>query len=98
MTATPDIEVLCSDYCSQTTFCGLTEKGKKAIKEAKSVFDFVLCVDRSSRYGLTPHDIVVRKHYKAELWNWLQAKACLKGPQLKYCYDEKGELLTAFAA
>jgi hypothetical protein len=94
MTTTPDIEVLC---CSKATFRGLTEKGKKAIKEAKSVFDFVLCVDRSSRCGLTPHDIVVRKHYEAELWNWLEARACVRGPQLEYCYDEKGELFAAFA-
>jgi len=95
---TPDIEVRCSGSRNKTIFCGLTEKGKKAIKEAKSVFDFVLCFGPSSRYGLTPHDIVVTKHYEAELWNWLQARACLKGPQLQYCYDEKGELLTAFAA
>ena len=99
MTATiPDIEVLSSDYCSKTTFCGLTEKGKKAIKEAKSEFDAVLCVNRSSRHGLTPHDIVVAKHYEAELWNWLEARACVRGPQLEYCYDENGEILAAFAA
>jgi hypothetical protein len=97
MTATPDIEVLCSDYCNKATFCGLTEKGKKAIKEAKSVFDFVLCVNRSSRHGLTPHDIVVGKHYEAELWDWLQARACVRGPQLEYCYDEDGKPLAAFA-
>jgi hypothetical protein len=88
MTTTPDIEVLCSDYCSKTTFCGLTEKGKKTIKEAKSKFDAVLCVNLSSRYGLTPHDIVVAKHYEAELWNWLAAKACVRGPELEYCYDD----------
>jgi hypothetical protein len=98
MTATPDIRVLCSDYCFFTTFCGLTEKGKKAIKKAKSEFDDVLCVNRSSRYGLTPHDIVVAKEDEAELWNWLAAKACVRGPELEYCYDEDGELLTAFAA
>jgi hypothetical protein len=98
MTTTPDIEVLSSAYCSKAKFYGLTEKGKIAIKEAKSVFDFVLCVDRSSRHGLTPHDIVVAKHYEAELWNWLAVRACVRGPQLEYCYDENGEPLAAFAA
>jgi hypothetical protein len=98
MTTTPDIEVLCSAYCSKATFCGLTEKGKIAIKEAKSAFAAVTCVDRSSRHGLTPHDIVIAKHYEAELWNWLEARACVRGPQLEYCYDEDGKLLTAFAA
>jgi len=97
MTATPDIEVLCSDYCSRTTFCGLTEKGKKAIKDAKPEFDAFLCNTPSTRYGLTPHDIVIPKHYETDLWNWLAARACVKGPQLEYCYDKNGELLTAFA-
>lgn len=96
MTAS-DITVLCSDYCSKTTFCGLTEKGKKAIKEAKTVFYAVLCTNRSSRYGLTPHDIVISKHCEAELWSWLEARASLEEPQLEYCYDEDGGLLAAFA-
>jgi hypothetical protein len=98
MTTTPDIEVLLSDYCSFTTFCSLTEKGKETIKDAKAEFYALLCDTPGTRYGLTPHDIVIPKHYEADLWNWLAARACVSFSQLEYCYDENGELLAAFAA